>query len=254
MIYDIQHASMWKRISAWLFDIIVIAIAAAGFAFLLSNLLGYDKTASEFDKAKKEYEILYGIDLNLTADEINSLPSEEKQKYEEAEKAFGEDQKISFIYQTLINYIFIIVVFGILLAFLVFEFIIPLIFKNGQTLGKKVFGIAVMRQDGVKISPVILFIRSILGKYTVETMLPIIVFVMLMLGTLGLPGLLLILAILGGNVISVAATKNRSAIHDVISQCVCVDLQSQLIFDSPEDFIEYKKNLHKEEVEKKEYM
>ncbi len=254
MIYDIQNASMWKRISAWLFDMIVIAIAAVGFAYLISSALGYDNEIQKIEDAKNQYETQYGIDLNLTAEEINSLSDDIKQKYEDAEKAFQDDKEVNFIYQKLISYTFLIVTFGILFSFIIFEFIIPLIFKNGQTLGKKVFGIAVMRRDGVRITPVLLFTRAILGKYTVETMLPVLVFIMLMLNAIGFMGTVVILIIFGGNLISVAATKNRCAIHDVLSQCICVDMQSQLIFNSPEELIEYKKKLHREEAEKKEYM
>jgi len=32
----------------------------------------------------------------------------------------------------------------------------PLLFKNGQTLGKKIFGVALMRNDGVRIGHVTL--------------------------------------------------------------------------------------------------
>ena len=42
MIYDLQKASMWKRISAFLCDLIVFCIVAVGVAFLLSTILGID--------------------------------------------------------------------------------------------------------------------------------------------------------------------------------------------------------------------
>ena len=42
MIYDLQKASMWKRISAAMFDGILLGIAAVLFAWLLSLALGFD--------------------------------------------------------------------------------------------------------------------------------------------------------------------------------------------------------------------
>ena len=42
MVHDIQKASFWKRISAYIFDMIMLVIVAVGIAFLLSTLLGYD--------------------------------------------------------------------------------------------------------------------------------------------------------------------------------------------------------------------
>ena len=59
-----------------------------------------------------------------------------------------------------------------LIAFLLLEFAVPLMLKNGQTLGKKIFGVAVVRVDGVKVSPVMVFARGILGKCTIGTLAP----------------------------------------------------------------------------------
>ena len=79
----------------------------------------------------------------------------------------------------LVNYTFIIISFSILIGFLIVEFLFPMIFKNGQTLGKKIFGIGVMRVDGVKVTTPILFVRSILGKFTIETMMPVLMVIMI---------------------------------------------------------------------------
>ena len=42
MDLDLQKASMWKRISAFLFDFIMLSIVAVLFAWGLSAALGYD--------------------------------------------------------------------------------------------------------------------------------------------------------------------------------------------------------------------
>jgi len=39
MIFDLQKASMWKRVSAALLDAILLAIVIAGMAFVFSVLL-----------------------------------------------------------------------------------------------------------------------------------------------------------------------------------------------------------------------
>ena len=41
-------------------------------------------------------------------------------------------------------------------------------------------------------------------------------------------------------------------IHDKLAGTVTVDLASQMIFDSPEALLEYKKRLHAESTERKE--
>ena len=39
MIYDLQRANMWKRISAYLLDAILLGMVVVGFAFLLSGIV-----------------------------------------------------------------------------------------------------------------------------------------------------------------------------------------------------------------------
>ena len=56
MIFDLQKASMWKRISAFLFDIILLVIAVVGFAFLISCIVGFDKHNTALDDAYAKYE------------------------------------------------------------------------------------------------------------------------------------------------------------------------------------------------------
>ena len=49
MIYDLQRASMMKRISAWLLDTILLCIAATLMAYLLSAAFGYDGYSQRLD-------------------------------------------------------------------------------------------------------------------------------------------------------------------------------------------------------------
>ncbi len=111
------------------------------------------------------------------------------------------------------------------------EFVVPLFLKNGQTLGKKIFGIAVMRTDGIRISPLILLIRTLLGKYTIETMTPILVVFLTVFAGLGYIGLVALAGLALLQILLMAFTKTNSAIHDVLARTVVVDLASQMIFD-----------------------
>ena len=47
--------------------------------------------------------------------------------------------------------------------------------------------------------------------------------------------------------------KTNSGIHDMLASTVVVDLASQMIFDSPEDVLEYKTKIHEEEVKHAKY-
>lgn len=253
MILDLQKANVLKRLSAYIFDMIILFIVIAGVAFSLSAALDYDSKSDALDSIYKKYETEYGVSFDMSAEDYEKMTEAEKKNYENAAQAVVDDAEAQYLFSLLINYTLIISTFSILTAYLLVDFLVPLLFKNGQTLGKKIFGIAVMRIDGVKLTAPILFIRTILCKFTIETMIPVILMIMLIFGTFNITGAVVILLILGFQIILICATKTNSAIHDAISGTVVVDMSSQMIFDTPEELEEYKKKLHAESVAKAQY-
>ena len=252
-MYDIQKADVWKRISAWLFDFIILVIAVVGTAFLLSAVLGYDGYAQQMEDVKVACEKEYGVELDITEAEYNAKTDAERALYDRAQKAFTHNETAGRAYAMMVNLTFLMVVFSILFATLLLEFFVPLLLKNGQTLGKKIFGVGVMREDGVKLTPMLLFIRTVLGKYTVETMIPVMVILMFWFGTMGILGLVLILSILIAQIVSVASSRTRSMIHDRLAHTVTVDLASQKIFETPEALLEYRKKIAEARAQNADY-
>ena len=51
MELDLQKANIWKRISAYLFDVIILGMVAVGVAFLLSSVLKYDQYNRTLEEA-----------------------------------------------------------------------------------------------------------------------------------------------------------------------------------------------------------
>ena len=250
---DLQKASLWKRMSAYLFDIIILAIVSIGAASALSAAFGYDGYSEKMTQYYEQYEEQYGVDFDISAEDFEKLTEEEKNKYHEADDAMNNDGEVIKAYRMMFNLSILIVSLGLFIGFFILEFIIPAFLGNGQTLGKKIFGVAVMRTNSVKITTPILFIRAILGKYTIETMVPAFLLFMIFFGVLGFVGMLVIFAILLLNLILVFATRTSSTIHDLLSDSVVVDMASQRIFDSYDSMIEYKKKLHAEAVAKEDY-
>lgn len=246
---DLQKASLLKRISAAIFDFILLAVAIMGFALILNSVLGYDAEFNKLQGYYESYEQEYGVKFNLTAEEFEKMTDKEKAHYEDVQKLINKDENFINTYSGIINLTFIIASFSILLAHLFLEFLVPLLFKNGQTLGKKIFSIGLMREDGVRISAVQLFIRTVLGKYTVLTMIPVLVALMIFFGSMGIAGTIIIFAILFIQLIMTFATKKNTALQDKMAATVAVDMQSQLIFDTPEALLSYKNKLHNEQVE-----
>ena len=133
------------------------------------------------------------------------------------------------------------------------EFVVPLLFKNGQTLGKKIFGLAVVRSNSVKATGPAMFIRAIIGKCTMETMVPICILIMIVSGKLGSIGLIVLALIAILQAAMMISTRTNSCIHDLISDTVVVDYASQRIFESNEELLEAKKKAHLEAAQSAKY-
>lgn len=253
MTYDIQKAGIWKRIAAWLFDMILMSVLVVGCGLLLSWVTGYDGYSAALDEAYAQYESQYGIVFDITQDAYLALSDAQRQAYDAAYAALTADQNAMQAYRMMTSLSLVITTFGILLAVLIWEFFLPLWLGNGRTLGKKIFGLCLVRTDGVQINTLQLFTRTVLGQFTIETMIPVYILLMLFWGTMDLTGTLILAAMLIGQCVCVAVTRTNSAIHDLLAGTVVVDMASQTIFRSTEDLIEYQKKLAAERAARQTY-
>lgn len=254
MIYDIQNASILKRISAFLLDFILMCILAVGFTYLLSlatNLEGYSNQLKEiYDR----YEAEYGVNFEeMTADKYEKLTDAERAKFDEAYDALSKELSETKATSMFYSLALVCLSVGLLLSFLILEFMLPLLLKNGQTVGMKVFGLGVVFTNSVRVNTFAMFVRSILGKFTLETMVPLLVLLMLLFNVLGIVGLVVLLALVILQIALFATTKTRSLIHDVISNTVIVDINCQMIFDNYDELVSYKEQLAQAEAEKAKY-
>lgn len=253
MVYDLQKASTWKRIAAWLFDGILTGILAVAFALLLSMLLGYDSYNQQVEEAYNMYGTQYGIVFDITQEEYEAMTQAEKQNYDAAYDALVADEEAMRAYSMTMSLTLVIMSLGILAAVLLWEFVIPLWFGNGQSLGKKIFSLCLVRPDGVKINNMQLFTRAILGKYTVETMAPIFVGIMIFWGIVGLSGTLCLIVLVIAQLLCLIISRNNSAIHDLLAGTAVVDISSQMIFRTTDDLIAYKKQIAAEQAARQPY-
>ena len=248
-----QKASMWKRLAAWILDAILTAVLAVGFGVLLSAALGFDGYYDSLQGAYDQYEAQYGVDFQVTADAYQALTPDQKAKYDTAYEALINDAQVIRDYNMVVNLSLIITSIGILLAILALEFVVPLLLKNGQTVGKKAFGIGLVTADCIRVSTLQLFVRALLGKYTVETMIPVYILLMFLWGTMDMTGTVVLGALLLAQVLCIGISRNNTAIHDKLAGTVTIDLPSQKIFDSPEALIEYTKRIAAERAQRENY-
>ena len=250
---------MWKRISAFLCDMIVFCIVAVGIALLLSTVLRIDAQQNKMveicDQYAKDYalsdfmakdELEGALSITIAEERYNTFTEEQKETFNKASEALFQNEDYLYAYGMVNQLILLVLTFSILITYLILEFAVPLLFQNGQTLGKKIFGVGVMRIDSVKISPVILLIRTVLGKYAVETMIPVFCLLSLLLGTASSVTTILLLLLIVAEVALLIFTQANTPLHDMLAGTVTVDFASQMIFDSPEELLEYKKRLHAE--------
>ena len=253
MSNELQRAGMWKRIAAWMFDGILLSVIIVGFGVLLSWLLGYDSCSAALDAGYTQYEAQYGVVFEITQEEYDAMSAQERTNYDRAYEALIADQEVVYNYNLMINLTLVITTLAILMGLLLWEFFMPLWFGHGQTLGKKIFSLCVIRNDGVKLNTLQLFARTILGKFTIETMIPVYILVMLFFGSLGLTGTLALAALLIAQICCLAFTKSRAAIHDLIAGTAVVDKDSQTIFRTTEDLIAWKKRVAAERAAREPY-
>lgn len=253
MEQDLQKGSLWKRIAAAIFDGMLTAMIAVGIAFLLSLALDYDGHNARMNAAYEKYETQYGVTFEITAEQYAAMTEEEQVNFQSAYDALVADEEAMYEYNMVINLMLLMTSVGILMGIVVMEFVVPLCFGNGQTLGKKIFGLCLMRTDGVKLNTLQLFTRTVLGKFAIETMIPVYILLLLFMGAADIFNLLLLVAIVLAQVIIVVVTRNNSLLHDLLAGTVVVDYASQRIFTSTQDLIEHQKRVAAERAAREKY-
>lgn len=253
MIYDLQKAGIWKRIAAWLLDGILVVVLATGVAWLLSLALNYDEYGQQVEAAYAQYGEAYGVTFEITQEAYEAMTDEQRQNYDAAYQALIADEEAMYAYNMMINLMLLITTLGILFAVLLLEFVLPLCLHNGQTIGKKVFALGLVRNDGVKVNTMQLFVRSFLGKFAIETMIPVYVALMVFWGSGGGMGILLVLALAIAQVAIVISSQSNALLHDLMAGTAVVDISSQMIFRTTEDLIAFKKKIAAEQAARQAY-
>ncbi len=253
MKLDLQKATLTKRISAFLLDAILLLVLITGIAALVSSLLNVDAYSQQLEECYEKYEALYDVKIGLTQEEYEKLTPDQLENYKKANDPIAKDQEAIYAYNMVINMSMIVITAAILGGYLVLEFLVPLKLGNGKTLGKKIFAIAVMRIDGVKLNTVTLFVRTVLGKFTLETMIPLMIVLLILFGGLGLLGTAILGLILLLQVILMITSRTGALIHDKLANTVVVDMASQMIFGSDLELIAYKERMQAEKAARQDY-
>lgn len=277
-MFELKKIGIVRRCSALLLDVILLAVLATGFMFLISLICNYSHEEqlstqyyTEWEDYRKQYmgdvAKFYGFEYSEEGDgytvtkdgQESTLQTVMEQlvasEGKDAETKAAYDAyllltpgaKVNAQYKYVHSLLFMMISLGILLSYLVLEFILPIILKNGQTVGKKVFSICLVRPDCVKITVLALFARTVLGKYAIETMFPVLLAFLFFFSGLGVLAIVLFAALLLLNIVLFFARKNRTPIHDILANTVAVDMRLQMIYQSEEELAEKKALYQKKE-------
>ena len=242
MTFSIQKANFWKRFSAWMIDAFLVLLLSVALSIPMLEILQLNRYSEQLAAIQTTYraqvEAQYpNVDLDISEVDYNALPQPEKDEYDAASKALDDllsaDIEFVELRADRITVIIINACITLFISVLFAHFILPLLLKNGQTLGKKTFHLGVMRTNGVKITPLQLFLRSIVGMFAIETVAFAFLLIIFPIGTIA-AGLVLILQ--AGVMIK---TPTNSAIHDLLSDTVVIEFSSQHIFNSEDERKEF---------------
>lgn len=245
MSVDLQKPSIWKRISASMFDCLLLVIVVVGIGYVLSAVTGYNEYNKTLQNAYDRYESEYEIEFEITGEEYLAMTEAEKATYDAAYDALIKDKEAMYAYNMVLSLTMVIISGSILLATIILELLVPLKLGNGQTIGKKIFGIGVMRIDAVQLTTIQLFIRTVLGKFTIETMIPVYIVIMIFFNIIGVEGTIILGVLALVQLVMLCVTRNRYVIHDLLAGTVVIDIASQKIFKDQEALLEYIKKEHK---------
>ena len=249
MAVSIQKADVWKRISAYMLDIIIVFTIAVSAMIFFASFSDYqthlDTLNKETIRYQQQFESETGIKLDITQEEYDKLSDPQKdlynKTYEEFNKELAKSVEVKNAYKEIISVFAVCGSLGLLVGYIATYFIVPLLLKNGQTLGKKCFGLAVVRTNCVKITNPVLFIRCFVGQYAIETMFSCYLVVMTLLGQLGIVGPITFIAFIILQLGVTIKSPTNSCIHDLLSDAIVVDMASQVIFDSYDELMEYER-------------
>ena len=240
-VYEINHASILRRFATLLIDSILLVVLITGLFALMSIIFDYD---AKYAQVEEKY-VEHGVYIPSSSTESGYTPcsyydengvADETSACWLAWEDFYQDEEAVAMRAKCDNLIIVMLSSSALIALLISEFAVPLLFKNGQTLGMKIMHTGVIGNDRIKIRGWQLFARVIIGRYVVETMIPIYSVVYMMINPSGgMLGLLVIVGLLIAEVVFLGFTKNHQVVHDLVSATVVIDMDSQFIAKNREE-------------------
>lgn len=246
-IYIPKQPKTIKRIAAWIVDFIIVIVLATGFAFLTSLIYHYDDYYNTYIEKQIQYELYVEADEGtLTFQGKNyvlysSLDGHNDELLKEREMACGNDEEFKFANHKVLMGQIIIPITGAFASLLVCEFILPLCFKHGRTIGLFFFGIGYVTEEDIDVKIKNVFIRFLFGKFIVDVFIPFTGILLVIMNTgYGIIGLVCLLGIPIANIVLLLSSKDKRGIHDFIARMKPCDNTCQIYIKTTEELAKCK--------------
>ena len=224
MHQTLTYAPLKKRIPAALIDALLVLLVTALLVWGLGALANYSAKIDRISEITTQYELSHQVNFSITEEVYQSLPAEERARYDLAIDAMRRDPAMVDAYGDLTGSALWIVALSFFVALLGLEILLPLSFKKRGTLGKQLLGLSLAQADLTPVRTSTLLGRVLIGKYLIETMLPVLVLIMTAFEVIELPwiGILLLTLFALVQVLVIAGTRLHVPVHSLISGTVTV--------------------------------
>ncbi len=190
-----------------------------------------DSGLFKLDESSKKYSIEIG-----TADQMYKFYDEQ---FNEAYTIFIKNPRLLFLYSEINKIKIISLLIPVIVSLIIVFLLIPLILKNGQTIGKKAMHIKIISKKG---DGVVTNIQTIFRFF-----IDLIVMMLLSVLIYGLPLIV--------NLAMIILMKNRDSIEDILCSTLCIDNalfeDERKLRESDKIYIEYENNDILEEEDEK---
>lgn len=236
---DFYKANPLKRLAAYVIDLILLVAITAGVVVGMCSAMDYDSYEAQFQAYCDQYSEQFDTDLSVPRTEVQSYSEEQQKNYYDALDALNQDKDALKVYTRMGMTVIAALTAGIFLGYLILELIIPLILKNGQTVGKKIMGLCVMHKHHVRVSALQIILRTIVGKCLIETLIFVWLLLLKHYGILGTTASLIMSVIAMIQGFLVLMSQANCGIHDKLFNTVVADFKQQYIFDTIDERIDY---------------
>ena len=230
-IYTPKLARPIKRLAAYLIDIVMVLVIFTGVMFLLSEMFDYQGVNAKLEQLYIDTGVKIADDKGVyDFCDIKNTTCEQSLKNLYAMDLFYE------LFNSIQGFLIYAPIISIFVPLLILEFILPMIFKNGQTLGMKLFNIALISKNGIKVKPIQVFVRFLFGKFIINGIVPVlgVMYIFISDGA-GITGAMLLLLYLIANFACYGVGQNKTFVPDALAGCYPIDTQEQIFFDTVEE-------------------